>query len=145
MNLTGELIAMEARNILADKGLKVTPQRVVVLESLLGMRNHPTAETIIGRVKDENPNIATGTIYKILDAFVLHNIIKRVKSDRDIMRYDAFHETHHHLYCSESDRIEDYFDDELNNILEAHFIDRSIPNFRIEDIKLQINGKFLNK
>ena len=31
------------------------------------------------------------------------------------MRYDAVLESHHHLYCSESDRIEDYIDMNLMN------------------------------
>jgi Fur family peroxide stress response transcriptional regulator len=59
------------------------------------------------------------------------------------MRYDAFLESHHHLYCSDSDRIEDYLDNELNKILENYFEKKRIPGFKIEDIKLQIIGKFL--
>jgi len=136
---------MDSRKLISDKGLKVTPQRVAVLDTLLEMRNHPSAEMIIDKVKRENPNIATGTIYNILDTFVKEGIIRRVKSDRDILRYDAFHEMHHHLYCSDSERIEDYFDDELNNMLNEYFRRKKITDFRIEDYKLQINGKFINK
>ena len=70
-------------------------------------------------------------------------LIKKVKTEKDVMRYDAFLEKHHHLYSSDSDRIEDYLDDELNDILEKHFAKKGIPGFKIEDIKLQIIGKFL--
>jgi Fur family peroxide stress response transcriptional regulator len=59
------------------------------------------------------------------------------------MRYDAILEKHHHLYCSESDRIEDYMDDELNKLIENYFEKKNIPDFKIEDIKLQIIGKFV--
>jgi Fur family peroxide stress response transcriptional regulator len=59
------------------------------------------------------------------------------------MRYDAVMESHHHLYCSESDRIEDYKDNELNELLEKYFEKKKIPDFKIEDIKLQIIGKFI--
>ena len=58
------------------------------------------------------------------------------------MRYDAIIEKHHHLYCSESDRIEDFYDDELNEIIDNYLKNKKIPNFKIEDIKLQIVGKF---
>jgi Fur family peroxide stress response transcriptional regulator len=51
-------------------------------------------------------------------------------------------EKHHHLYSSESDRIEDYQDDELNDIIQKHFENKEIPGFVIDDIKLQIIGKF---
>jgi Fur family peroxide stress response transcriptional regulator len=58
------------------------------------------------------------------------------------MRYDPVLDAHHHLYSIDSDRIEDYFDPELNLLLENYFSGKSIPGFQIEDIKLQIIGKF---
>jgi Fur family peroxide stress response transcriptional regulator len=135
----------EIRNKLIEKGLKVTPQRIAILESIIGLNNHPTAENIIDYIRKNHPNIATATVYKVLDVLVENGIIMKVKTESDIMRYDAIMESHHHLYCSESDRIEDYQDEELNNILEKYFEKKGIPDFKIEDIKLQIIGKFLNK
>ena len=51
--------------------------------------------------------------------------------------------SHHHLYCSESDRIKDYNDIKLNEMLAKYFEKKGIPDFKIEDIKLQIIGKFI--
>ena len=59
------------------------------------------------------------------------------------MRYDGVMERHHHLYCSKSDRIDDYRDDELDTMLENYFRKKKIPGFRIDEIKLQINGRFV--
>lgn len=132
-------------NKIAGKGLKVTPQRIAILEAISNMRNHPTADHVIEYIRKNHPNIATGTVYKVLDALAEHELIRKVKTDRDVMRYDAFLENHHHLYCMESDRIEDYVDDELNLLLEEYFHRKKIPDFQIQDIKLQIVGKFLNK
>jgi len=132
-------------NKIADKGLKVTPQRIAILEAITNLRNHPTAENVIEYIRKNHPSIAIGTVYKILDALAEHELIRKVKTDRDVMRYDAFLDNHHHLYCLESDRIEDYRDDELNDILEDYFRRKKIPGFQIKDIKLQIIGKFLNK
>jgi Fur family transcriptional regulator, peroxide stress response regulator len=130
------------RNKLIEKGLKVTPQRIAILEAISILNNHPTAENIIEYIRKNHPNIATATVYKVLDALVSSKLIKRVKTERDIMRYDAIMESHHHLYCSESDRIEDYNDNELNEILEKYLNRKGIPGFEVEDIKLQIIGKF---
>jgi len=58
------------------------------------------------------------------------------------MRYDAVLSNHHHLYCAETDRIEDYEDDKLNQLINDYFKNNKITNFKIEDIKLQITGKF---
>jgi Fur family transcriptional regulator, peroxide stress response regulator len=133
----------EIRNKLIDKGLKVTPQRIAILEAIIKLNNHPTAENIIVYIRNNHPNIATATVYKVLDALVDNELIKKVKTERDVMRYDAVVESHHHLYCSESDRIEDYNDKELNELLEKYFETKGIPDFKIEDINLQIIGKFI--
>ena len=121
--------------------LKVTPQRIAVMDGVINLKNHPTAENLIDYIKTNYPNIATGTVYKTLDTLVKNNLIKRVKTDSDIMRYDAVIERHHHLYCIESDRIEDFYDSDLDIIIDNYLKKKNIPNFKIEYIKLQITGK----
>ncbi|MFC0878564.1 Fur family transcriptional regulator [Saccharicrinis sp. FJH2] len=133
--------AEELRNKLTEKGLKVTPQRMVILDAIYAL-NHPTAENISDVIRRNHPNISTATVYKVLDAFVSCGLIQRVQTERDHMRYDALMENHHHLYCPETDRIEDYNDEELNELLAGYFKKKNIPNFKIEDLKLQIIGKF---
>jgi Fur family transcriptional regulator, peroxide stress response regulator len=130
------------RNRLKAKGLKITPQRLIILEAVGKLNNHPTAEQILEYIRKQHPNIATATVYKVLDALVSKEVIQKVETKRDIMRYDAIIESHHHLYCSETERIEDYNDKELNELLIKHFESKGISNFIIEDVKLQIIGKF---
>jgi Fur family peroxide stress response transcriptional regulator len=132
----------EIRNKLIEKSLKVTPQRVAILEAIIELNNHPTAENIIEFIRKNHPNIATATVYKVLDIMVGNELIKKVKTDKDIMRYDAIMEKHHHLYCSETDRIEDYIDDDLNKMIDEYFVKKKITGFQIKDIKLQIIGEF---
>ncbi len=137
---------MESEEIirsLAEKGLKVTPQRIAVYEAVAHLNNHPTAENIIKYIKKTYPSIATATVYKVLDTLSGKGLIRKVKTEKDIMRYDAILENHHHLYCSQTDRIEDYTDPQLDTILRNYFQQKGIPDFKIEDIKLQIVGKFL--
>jgi Fur family peroxide stress response transcriptional regulator len=132
----------QIRDIIKEKGLKITPQRTAVLEAVVELGSHPTAEIIIDFIQKNHPNVAIGTVYKTLETFVEKKIIKKVKTEKDIMRYDAILEKHHHLYCAKSDRIEDYYDDELNEVLEEYFRKKNIDNFKIEDVKLQIIGNF---
>ena len=138
MNISAESI----RENLKSKGLKVTPQRMSILEAVYALDNHPTAEKIIEFIRERHPNIATGTVYKVLDTLEENKLIKKVKTDKDIMRYDGVLEKHHHLYCSECDLIEDYNDKELDRMLEDYFKKKSIPGFKMEEIILQIRGSF---
>ncbi len=127
---------------LKNSFLKVTPQRTAVLEALKSLRNHPTADNIKEYVVKNHPNIAVGTIYKTLETFVEKGLVKKVKTEKDVMRYDAILDKHHHLYCEDSEHIEDFYDNELNMLLEKYFEKKKIPNFKIKDIKLQIIGTF---
>ncbi len=132
------------RNRLVSKGLKITPQRVLVFESLLRSKDHPTADEITTIIRNYNPNISRGTIYNILDTLVESELIVRVKTDRDKMRYDAVLEKHHHIYDLDSDKIVDFYDEELNGIIEDYLKKKKIPSFDIVDFKLQILGKQRN-
>lgn len=129
---------------LRDKGLKVTPQRLAIYEAVLKLKNHPTAEKVVDYIKNEHPNISVGTVYKVLDSLVESRLLKKVKTENGLMRYDAVLSEHHHLYCAETDRIEDYEDDKLNQLLHKYFKKNTIRNFKIADIKLQITGTFNN-
>lgn len=130
------------REILKEKGLKVTPQRVAIYDAIVSLKNHPTAENVIDYIKINHPNISVGTVYKVLDSLVENELLKKVKTEKDIMRYDAVLSNHHHLYCTETERIEDYEDDSLNELINNYFKNKKIKNFIVQDIKLQITGKF---
>ena len=142
MEEDNEVSGTEIQQQLKGAGLKVTPQRIAVLEAIAKLNNHPTADNIITYIREKHPGIATGTVYQVLDTLAEKGLLKRVKTAKDVMRYDAILESHHHLYCDESGKIEDYFDNNLDRILKEYFDRKGIPGFEIEEIKLQIKGQF---
>ncbi|MFZ2901040.1 MAG: transcriptional repressor [Saprospiraceae bacterium] len=127
---------------LSEKGLRVTPQRIAVLGAVITLDNHPTAEKVIEYIKQNHPNISVGTVYKVLDSFVENNLLRKVKTEGGIMRYDPLLSNHHHLYCKESDRIEDYEDEKLDQLIIDYFAKKGIENFDIKNIQLHITGTF---
>lgn len=136
------MVIQEIANTLSEKGLRVTPQRIAILGAIIKLNNHPTAERIIEYVKNNHPNISVGTVYKVLDSFVENNLLKKVKTESGIMRYDPTQTSHHHLFCKETDRIEDYEDEKLDELIKDYFNKKGIKNFIIQDIQLQITGTF---
>jgi Fur family peroxide stress response transcriptional regulator len=137
------ITSIQIKDKLVEKGLKVTPQRISVLDAIYSLNNHPTAEMIMDYIKDSHPGIASGTVYKVLDVLIENQLIRRVKTEKDVMRYDGVPENHHHLYTSETEEITDYMDEDLDQLLTDYFKKNRIENFEIQEIKLQINGKYL--
>ncbi|HPE87196.1 MAG: transcriptional repressor [Bacteroidia bacterium] len=134
------------KHILRDKistgGLKVTPQRVAILETLVQMKNHPTADNIYSKLQKQQPNISLGTVYKTLETLATHGIINKVNTDTGLLRYDAITENHHHLICIDKQDISDYFDQDLDRLLTEYFTHHPIPGFTIKHLKLHIIGSF---
>lgn len=109
----------EVIKILTENDLRVTPQRTAVLEVILSLEFHPTVDDIIDYIRMNLPHVPYGTVYKILDTFVKKGIIHRIKTSDGAIRYDAIKEKHHHLYCEDSEKIEDYFDNDLDKLLKT--------------------------
>lgn len=137
-----EVSTEEIRNKLSAKGLKITPQRLAILDAVYKLDNHPCTDNITEYIRQSNPNIASGTVYKVLDTLVENKLVKRVTTDKDIMRYDGLMENHHHLYCMECGVIEDYVDEELDALIKNYFKDKKIKGFNIFEFALQIKGSF---
>lgn len=116
---------------------------MVILETIYNLNNHPAADQIIEKVRKSHPNIAPGTVYKVLEALVENNLIKKVPTDNGVMRYDGIIENHHHIYCTDCNLIQDYFDEELDALLRDFFRKKNIENFQIDEMILQIKGKFV--
>lgn len=130
------------REKLKEAGLKVTPQRIAIFEAVVALKNHPTAENIIDYIKINHPNISVGTVYKVLHSLVENGLLNKVKNDTDTMRYDAILHQHHHLYCTETKRIEDFTDPNLDRLINEYFEKKEIKSFTIKNITLQITGEF---
>ena len=124
--------------------LRVAPQRIAVMEALL-KSNHPTADKLIELIRKSHPNIAIGTIYKVLETFVAKGLIKKLDTQGDSMRYDAILEPHHHLYSENTDRIEDFYDEELSALIKDYLEKKKIENFKLSDIRIQLIGDFTDK
>ncbi len=133
---------MIASELLKEKGLKVTPQRIAIYDAVVKLKNHPTADNIVDTIKADHPSISVATVYKVLSVLVENGLLQKVKSEKEIMRYDAMLEHHHHLYCSDSERIEDFHDPKLDEIIQAYFENKKIKNFKLENFKLVLTGKF---
>ncbi len=88
-------------------GIKLTPQRLAILEFLDGNKNHPSAEDIYSAVKKTYPMMSFATVYNTLEALSKQGNIQELKIDPDRKRYDPDTTYHHHLICTDCQKIVD--------------------------------------
>jgi len=137
----GEMDSSKIKDIITEGGLKFTHQRMVIYMSILEAENHPNAENIFEAIKQDNPSISLGTVYKTLDTFVNAGIIRKSIDNNGVMRFDALLEAHSHIYCKKTNQISDYSNKELEIILKEFFENNKIKDFDIEEISIVIQGQ----
>lgn len=97
-----------AEMMLLAKGVKPTPQRVVITEFIINTDCHPTAEQILEAVADKLPvSLSRATVYNTLKTLVEAGVIREVFTEPGRARYDANCEEHHHFVDVKTGRIMD--------------------------------------
>lgn len=132
------------KTLLKEKGLKVTTQRILILQALESRPDrHLTAEEIYECVKIDNPDIGLATVYRTIQLLADLNLIDKLNLGDGFIRYeigirdkeDAHH--HHHLICLNCGNVltfeGDFMDDLENRIQDA-------MNFKVVDHEVKLFG-----
>ncbi len=93
---------------LRGSGYRLTPQRLAVLEALIEDEEHPSAETVYGRISEKLPTTSLATVYNTLDALREIGQVLEVRPGQGPVRYDVRQpHSHPHLLCTRCGRVED--------------------------------------
>ena len=114
----------KAEELLKEKGLKVTRQRMAVLEAIVSCpQEHLTAEEIFELVKVGCPDIGLATVYRTIQLLRELRLIDRIDFDDGFVRYEmgsalesAGKHRHHHLICIKCGRVTPFQDDLLEEL-----------------------------
>lgn len=90
-----------------DQGMRITPQRIMILRQLLGNRNHPTAEEIYRSVCRIYPNVSLATIYNTLNMLIELGEINELNACNGNRRFDPNLHPHDHAVCVTCGRVFD--------------------------------------
>jgi len=127
---------------LRQKGLRLTPQRLVVLKTIIGNKEHLSAEEIYDRVHADFPMIGLATIYKTIAMLKEMGEITEIYYSNEGARYDASGETPHpHFICTQCNCVIDIEGDALIQMSEriARKTGYNITNYRLDFFGLCLN------
>jgi Fe2+ or Zn2+ uptake regulation protein/Fe2+ transport system protein FeoA len=87
------------RDFLATHGGKLTNVRKAVLQAILGLHEHFTADELFDRIKARGDKVSRASIYRSLDLLVASNLLRKVDLGENRSYYEQHFDTHHHLVC----------------------------------------------
>lgn len=131
--------------LLKNKGLKVTNQRLLVLEVLTACPDrHLTAEEIYEIIKTDCPEIGLATVYRTIQLLLELHLIDRINLDDGVVRYEIGNgkeggtkHRHHHLVCRKCGRVISFQDDLLEE-LEDKIV--KTTGFQVMDHEVKLYG-----
>lgn len=105
---------------LQEKSYKITPQRQMILKTLLdNSEEHLSAEEIHLMTRKKDPEIGLATIYRTLEILAELNILHKIDFGDGCIRYefsDQEAHNHHHLICIKCGRVIEVNDDFLETL-----------------------------
>ncbi len=120
--------------LLRDSGITPTHQRIKIGEVLFSRKQHLSAEQVLAAVNQDDDEVSKATVYNTLGVFAQHGLIREVIVDPSKVFYDSNLSKHHHLYYSDSGKLEDI---EKENI-EISKLPNLPSDLQIEDVDVII-------
>jgi len=121
-----------------EKGLKLTPQRMVIFRILSESNQHVTVDQVYQKASAEYPMLSPATVYRNMEQMVDAGLLTRLDLGGSSMRYDTNLEEHHHFVCTECGKVSDVYLEDIQYKMDAN---RShLEKAKINSLDLHLQG-----
>lgn len=93
--------------------LKSSTRRELILETLVSMGRHITAEELLRAVRDRDERIGAATVYRTLRVFQDSGIVTERRFEGGATRFELVGDHHDHLICTSCGLIIEFDDDSI--------------------------------
>ena len=91
--------------------MKYSKQRELIFQAVREYPCHPSADEIYSKLKQTQPSLSLGTVYRNLNLLSEQGLIAKIRVPNGSDRFDGEIKKHYHMLCSECGRL---FDVRLN-------------------------------
>ena len=123
---------------LVEHGLRSTKQREHVFSVLLHQRDHPTADEVHARSRNEMASISLATVYNCLETLVGCGLVRAVNYEREPTRYCPNLHEHAHFQDRKTGRV---YDVDLPPDLMQRLKEVLPEHYQADSIELNFHGK----
>ena len=102
-----------------DAGIRMTAQRSLIIETLIGSDDHPDADQVYRRAVERDEAISLPTVYRTLNLLDDAGIIKKINMNDGKARFESVRGDHDHLIDADNGHIHEFYNRELKKILES--------------------------
>ena len=111
---------VEVESVLKAEGLRATKQRLDIWDELSRTNQHRDIETILQSLEKKKINVSRATLYRTIDVFVKHDLLKKLTLDDGRFLYEhnkkSISPEHDHIVCQDCGEIFEFFDSSISKI-----------------------------
>jgi len=131
-------------HLLKEKGCKITPARLAILE-IFSKTNLPLNAGGVCRKlsKVKGKRINEVTVYRTLFSFAEKGILQRVDLRKDSVYFELIRKHHHHIVCTSCETVEDFDNNEIEKVIEkawGRIVGKSSKFKNIKEHSLELFG-----
>lgn len=97
---------------------KYSRQREAIKEYLMQTKEHPTADAIYMSIRESQPNISLGTVYRNLNLLVETGEVLKINGMDGSDHFDYNTSRHYHFLCTRCHKILDLEMESLDQIMD---------------------------
>ena len=110
----------EVESVLKAEGLRATAQRLNIWDEVSSTDQHRDIDTILLCLKKKKVNVSRATLYRTIDVFVNHGLLKKITLDNGKFLYEHNRKSitpkHDHIVCEDCGEIFEFFDSSISKI-----------------------------
>jgi Fur family peroxide stress response transcriptional regulator len=99
--------------------LKHSKQRDMIKDFLMSRKDHPTADVVYMNVRQQQPNISLGTVYRNLTLLADIGEIQRLRLGDGVDHFDADISVHYHFVCNACGSVIDLEMESIDSISDV--------------------------
>jgi Fur family transcriptional regulator, ferric uptake regulator len=104
---------------LAQKNLRITSQRQVIIDTVFSTDKHFTAEELLEWSRAKDRSVSRATVYRTLPLLTESGLVQEMDFGKDYKFYDpnyADHPNHNHIICQDCERIVEFESEKIDKL-----------------------------
>jgi Fe2+ or Zn2+ uptake regulation protein len=126
------------RDQCVEQGLRITPQRDVLLRALSETMGHPTADDLVKKVRKVLPSVSHATVYRNVQELVRAGMIRTLERAGASVQFEINPEEHHHFVCRGCGEVWDVYLGTVGFKLDRR--KSPLKGFQIDRGEVQLHG-----
>jgi Fur family ferric uptake transcriptional regulator len=127
-------------DFIAKKNLRITSQRMVIIDTVFSTDQHFTAEQLLEWSRERDKSVSRATVYRTLPLLTESGLIREMDFGKDYKFYDpnyADHPNHSHIICQDCEKIVEFESEKIDRL--ENEISHKL-GFSVKTQRLQITG-----